>query len=365
MHRRQNMEFGILAPGADRAHRAQFAVRKLARTTFFNARAYTAATHFKVGSLVLMLSVSAQGTADCVRNASSALGPLSLRSQSPGQALRLTPVARSADVIPEGKHEFQAVYTVTSIYASDTGYYLDFHLADKQIALSSGLGNCWDMEIAWGERALVNAYLDDITLTFHRLFGYSNSGQDEVERNDTTIDIPGYGIHRTEEDRGIFSRSVALTLKHRFDHHEERYPSLSTSLQVRHETEETSGNGTDLGLGIHLGKDIGEDYIHANFNYVWFGSNRYLGLPLKDRQFSYMLGYEWRETERFSWLAQYLYSQGVMKHLGGLSEPARELHLGAKWRWRNAVAELALIENVVTYNNSPDFGFALGLTLPF
>jgi hypothetical protein len=54
-----------------------------------------------------------------------------------------------------------------------------------------------------------------------------------------------------------------------------------------------------------------------------------------------------------------------MKNLGALDEPAHEIHLGAKWRGGRVTAEAALIENIITYNNSPDFGFAFGLKVPF
>jgi hypothetical protein len=292
------------------------------------------------------------------------LGPLSFRSQGPGQVLRLTPIPRAPEVLAAGQREFRANAALSSVYARDARFYIDMHLADTRAAVATGLGNCWDLELAVDQRAIVNAYLDDITLTFHRLFQFENSGHDDAPRNTTDVRFPEYGVHLDEGDRGAFSRSVEVTLNHLLRPRTPHWPATAVSLIVRHETLEKDG-GTDLGAGVSLGQKVGDNRVYADLTYIWFGSNRYLGIPLEKQQFAGMLAYEWRRGEGFSWLAQYLYTDGVMKNVGALDEPAHEVHLGAKWGIGRFTAEAALIENIITYNNSPDFGFAFGLKAPF
>jgi len=292
------------------------------------------------------------------------LGPLSFRSQGPGQVLRLTPIPRAPEVLGPGEREFRAVTAVSSVYARERLFHIDMHLADTRVALAAGLGSCWDLELGLDERAIVNAHLDDISLGFHGLFGFDNAGHDEAERNTTDVDFPAYDVHLGEGDRGPFSRSLEVTLTRLLGARTPHAPAIAASLTVREELLEESA-GTDLGLGLSLGQALGRNLLYLDFSYIWFGSKRYLGIPLEAQQFAAMTAFEWRRGEDFSWLAQYLYTEGVMKNLGDLDEPAHEIHLGAKWRWRVITAEAALIENIITYNNSPDFGLAFGIKAPF
>ncbi len=67
-----------------------------------------------------------------------------------------------------------------------------------------------------------------------------------------------------------------------------------------------------------------------------------------------------------SLVLQYLGSEGVATDLGPFSETANEVTLGWKGEIRPAgVLEFGLIENIVTFDNSPDFGFHLGYTQRF
>ena len=67
-----------------------------------------------------------------------------------------------------------------------------------------------------------------------------------------------------------------------------------------------------------------------------------------------------------SLLIQYLVSEGVAEDLGEISKPSHEVTLGWKGEVRKGtVVEVGLIENVITYDNSPDFGVHAGFTQRF
>jgi hypothetical protein len=71
---------------------------------------------------------------------------------------------------------------------------------------------------------------------------------------------------------------------------------------------------------------------------------------------------EWRFTPWMSLLIQYLVSEGVAEDLGEISKPSHEVTLGWKGEVKKGtVVEVGLIENVITYGNSPDFGIHLGV----
>jgi hypothetical protein len=63
---------------------------------------------------------------------------------------------------------------------------------------------------------------------------------------------------------------------------------------------------------------------------------------------------------------QYLLSEGVAQDLADFSEPSNEVTFGLKLEVAPmTVLELGLIENVVTSDNSPDFGLHAGLLWRF
>lgn len=62
----------------------------------------------------------------------------------------------------------------------------------------------------------------------------------------------------------------------------------------------------------------------------------------------------------------YLFSVAGIKTLEALDKPSHEVHLGFKLRvYGNYVMDFALIENMITLDNSPDFGVHIGLSRRF
>ena len=67
-----------------------------------------------------------------------------------------------------------------------------------------------------------------------------------------------------------------------------------------------------------------------------------------------------------AFVLQYLSSQGVAKDLGVFSDTSNEIVLGWKWEvWEAGVLEIGLLENVVSFDNSPDFGVHVAFTQRF
>ncbi|TNF73278.1 MAG: DUF3187 family protein, partial [Bacteroidetes bacterium] len=60
-------------------------------------------------------------------------------------------------------------------------------------------------------------------------------------------------------------------------------------------------------------------------------------------------------------LGQYMFNEAVIKDLGKWSDPSHEINLGFKWKVsRGGTLEFALVENLFTFDNSPDFGIHAG-----
>ena len=71
---------------------------------------------------------------------------------------------------------------------------------------------------------------------------------------------------------------------------------------------------------------------------------------------------EWRFRSWNALLLQYLVTEGLVDDFGPFSETSHEITLGYKRELRpRSVFEIGMIENLFTFDNSPDFGIHLAL----
>ncbi len=69
---------------------------------------------------------------------------------------------------------------------------------------------------------------------------------------------------------------------------------------------------------------------------------------------------------RQSLLLQYLLTEGLIEDFEPFSEASNEITLG--WKWEaipRGTLEVGLIENVVSFDNGPDFGILTGFSYRF
>lgn len=314
-----------------------------------------------------LFSAAALAGSDARQVLEEGFGPLTVRSESPMQVLRLTPLPRAPILPPPGETRFKAMANVSSIWAQTPEYVIDMHLADVRLALSHGFAPGWVWEFALNERRTVNPHLDGLSLAFHDLLGIDQHGRDTVPRNDTRVSIPAYGLESSE--RGTFSRSVEATLTRRL-HRGRGGLALSLSATVRHEILENGPlpqGGTDYAVQFSLAQKLSaRGRLYADVAHLEFGEDSFRSLiPLDSRQNTAMLGYEWRRRDTEAVLVQYLYAEGVVKGLSELGKPSHELVFGYKWLRPSGLWEFAVTENIINFNNSPDIGFTLAFSTVF
>lgn len=322
------------------------------------------------GSITLLLAtLSLAMSAPLWAWSKDSLGPLHIRSQSPAQVFRYVPVPMTPVCLKHGERLFGATATVTSIWAEEEGLYLiDMHMADYRISLQQGLGCSAGFELALSERRMVNAHLDQLTLNVHKLLDIGQNGRDEVEKNTTTISFPTYGYYSEGDGLEPFSRFVEATLKKSF-----RSPSLprsafSLSVTAKYELLDDGpmDEGViDVGIAVGMMNRIGKNYLYANAGYTRFGQDHFYSVPMEKEQFTGMLAFEWRRKPDQSFIAQYLYTEGAVIGLGALSRGSNEVQLGYKWAFEQSLLEVAVIENAIDMDNSPDFGLSIGMQYLF
>lgn len=294
------------------------------------------------------------------------LGPLTIRSLSPAQSLRLSPVPRSPYGLPEGQTELQFNIAAASVYSSQENLFvLDYHFTDTRFAINRGFANNWSAEFSINERRIVNAHLDQLTLEFHDLFDIDQNGRDEAVKDGTHIQISEYGINLGKEARGQTSQTVGISVQKVLADKSIGWPAIAMNFNISYEMLHDGlieHGAFDYGVQFSVAQKKNNGYAYANLSYTEFGSKDVLGMPLTDHQFSGMLGYEFNMEGDKAFILQYLFSEGVVVDIGELSEYSHEIHIGYKWRTESYLFEAGLVENIVNFENSPDVAFTFGVT---
>ncbi len=305
-------------------------------------------------------------------------GPLNLYSQSPFQALRLVIRPRTPSTLGKGQDEFRATATWVNIWANgqdkaEDSFLLDYEMLQTVLAFAHGITDTVQIEVEAQQRDRFGGAMDGLVQEFHDLFGIDQNGRDEVPRNQFTIDLNprgGPGISLDSSDRGTFTRSVQVTIQHNVTCGTAKAPAFSYSVTSRIETADAGdlggGGDVDFGASIALSRRVKRFYFYGTFGYAWFGRDEFRGLELEQTQYTVMAAVEWRFKAEQSLLLQYLLTEGVASDFGEFSKESHEITLGWKWEaWPNTVIEAGLVENIISFDNSPDFGFHFGFTRRF
>ncbi len=300
-------------------------------------------------------------------------GPLDLPSQSALQGLRLGFSPRSPSTLIQGERELRVHATWVNIWADEPELQFDYETLQTTATFGYGLTDTLQVEGGISIQSRFGGELDSLIQEFHDLFGIDQDGRDLVPRGRFAADIQPTGgqpgVSLTDSDRGVYASAAVLTLQHNVTCGTLTLPAFSYSLTGRYEIQSDDlegGSPLDFGISVAAAKRFETLYLYGTFGFAVFGRDRFRGLELRNTQYSFLTALEWRAFSTASLLIQYLLTEGLTDTPGKLSEPSHEITLGAKWEvLRGTVLEFGLIENIVTFGNSPDFGLHLGLTSRF
>jgi hypothetical protein len=216
--------------------------------------------------------------------------------------------------------------------------------------------------------------MDGFIQGFHDLIGVGQNGRDRVPRNDFRLVLdPSESsyppVDLGSESKGVFARTLLLSFQHNVTCGTSRWPALSYAISARTSIGGTPGlEGRDFDAAVSLASSrrFGNVYVYLTMGYAWYGSETYYDIDLKRHQFTVLAAAEWRFKARMSLVLQYLHAEGAAADFGPFSKSSNEVVVGMKWEPTTAgVLEIGLIENIVTFDNSPDFGIHAGWTQRF
>ena len=315
-----------------------------------------------------------RGASICYNNVG--YGPLRLGSQSPFQSLRFGIDPRTPSTLAEGQWEAHVTETWTNTFVYDAGknLLLDFEALDSRVSIAYGALDELELELEFENRSGFGGIMDRFINAFHRTFGLTDAGRHNFPRNQFQIEIPDNkgnpAVSRGSGDEGSFTNALLFTVQHNFTCGTEYLPAIAYALTLRANLD----NGPELSgrlpvepqLSLSLSKAVGDFYVYGSVAFGYFGDEHLAGIHLRPTQYSGLGAVEWRFASRMSLLVQYLVSQGVAKDLGSFSDPSHEITLGWKWELvERTVFEFGLIENLIHFDNSPDFGVHAGITFRF
>ena len=302
------------------------------------------------------------------------LGILQLRSQSPAQSLRLTMPSIIPGAFKPGILGVHFGTTWTNVWVDSSEVSLDYEMLDTHVAVSYGINKRIGLCVAFDQRNYFGGAMDNFIQGFHDFFGIDQNGRDKIDRNLSRIiryDDQGNIIFETDNLNYLENNGISLISQYVLSHGTTNWPAIGVSGVLRYGVNTASSEDNheplDWSIGIGLSKRWADTwYTYSHLGYTSYGQTEMFGLEFKDDAISFMLAFAWQWKPYFSILFQYLFSEGVVKDFGSLSDPSHEMDLGFKWQLSSgSIVEFALIENVITFDNSPDFNLHLALSHPF
>lgn len=322
----------------------------------------------------LIISTSTAFGAENSLERNYGMGILNIRSQSVGQSFRLAlPLLVPGD-IKQGWETF-AQATWTNVWAQEKTYLLDYEMLDASLGFSYGFNQRLGMGVVVDCRTYFGGEMDSFIQGFHDLLGIGQNSRDHFQKGRAVISEydPATGDLINENAAHDLNNSgLNLFVNYNFIHGSRVLPAVNLYGVARYAFESadivSQGNELDLGLGIGLAKKWSANfYTYGIAGYTLYDDQdetQQTVIKLKRHQFTGLFSMSYSLSQNTALLAQYLYSTSVVETIQGLDEPSHEVHLGLKFRiGKKSVLDLSFIENIVSMDNSPDFGVHLGWKL--
>jgi hypothetical protein len=301
-------------------------------------------------------------------------GPFKLSSLSPFQSLRPGFIPRTPSAVTEGQVEVRAASSWVNIWAfNEDDYLLDYEILHSQASLAWGAAHRVNLEFEIENNSRFGGVMDPLIDNFHDAVGADQRHREDFAENDFQFELQGRdgrpSASLSNRDRGSFARAFMATFQYDvLDGLMGGSGAVSAAATLRFDlgpNEDLRGGlPVDFGLSAGASQRVGDFIFHAAGSVGWFGHEEFHGIVLRALQASGLAGVEWLWHARASFIFQYLLSQGAAEDWLDFSEPSNEITFGCKFRiFSGTILEIAVIENFLIPDNSPDFGMHAGLSV--
>lgn len=133
---------------------------------------------------------------------------------------------------------------------------------------------------------------------------------------------------------------------------------LPTALQ----REYYGSGGVDGAISLAGTHRSGPIYLYTTLGYGVYGSGSLFDIELRPYQWTFFAAVEYPVSKKISLIAQQLSNSGVAAAFEGFADPTHELILGVKHVVSpHLMLEYGIVENLLNFRNSVDFGLIFGL----
>jgi hypothetical protein len=299
------------------------------------------------------------------------LGLFPAVSMSPFQSLRTGLGPRLPSSIGEGRFELRVAEDWARVLSVKDEWEMDYDVLHSNLGFSWGLTDRLRIDVDYETGTRTTGYLDTFIIAFHRTFNLALENRRQYQHHPQTITIsPRDGsapIVVDEHDPQPFQQALIASGQYTLLQGDEEVPVLAASLSLRRVLDSgdvSLGSPVDVAASISMAKRVGPVNLYLGASAAWFGEENFQGLPLRSLMWAGVAGIE---VPCFPWMsvtAQYLISSGGVDSLGDFSRPSHEITVGFKWDVGGGVLlDFAILENILDFYNTPDFGVHLGLAV--
>lgn len=302
-------------------------------------------------------------------------GLLQLHTQAPMQSLRMVmPLVSAGSVNPGWGTSLTSTWT--NVWADNTYYSLDYEMLDNRVTIAYGVNESFGVSLIYDERKYFGGRMDHLIEGFHDVFGISQGDRDLSPRGEGQV--VRNGTVRSGEKADMFNNNgVTMSLSYDLTGGDGIIPAVNLTAAVRYGIESgdffTEEHPLDYGFSLGLAKRwTAKTYSHVILSYTIYDFDRSRDVPglvpviMEEQQFGGLFSFGYEYSERTTILLQYVFNAAAVTNISGLDEDSHEVALGFKYRTESVgVIEFGLLENIVNYDNSPDFGLHLGWSIYF
>lgn len=293
-------------------------------------------------------------------------GPLLTRAQAPLQSSGISP--RMRDAFKGSSTEIFGSGSIASVWAQNDDYTMDYYQNDLQIGGQFIVSPDLKVEFSYLYRFTADNHLDSLTIGFHDMFGLGQNGRKDVDKHRFVIDAPDHMAEPiTDFENRTLNNAIELYV-------EQSLYESPLDTQGTHHALSVGGSlfYNYVGHGPFENKSF-EQAIQLNYTARFDDTHHLYGLlglshrapsdgllvRLEEWLYNAGIGYQYRPSQKHSWLAQMQIYEGIAKDLDDLKDPVFELTLGYRYHFTSSAIEFSVIENAVNADNSTDIAFTL------
>jgi len=241
-----------------------------------------------------------------------------------------------------------------------------------ELTVQRGFGHHLEFGLTVPVSRIGGGWSDSLIEAIHRSLGVGNAGRNTLRQNSETIYIQTAAVrYFRDRSAGYALGDIALTGKYELTALEDKHIAMALEGAIELPTGNArtlAGSGSfDGGVQMLISRELGRSSIHASIGILRLGSDRIVGTPAQIVTTNTIAASRMID-ERTSATVQLTMSESPFRHAGLAELTRRSNQLSAGFQRRigqSMKAYVALIENLLNYENSADAGLAWGITRRF